>query len=458
MVYLTIALLILCVIVVTSLKVHSLVGKVGIFLAIFALTFGFLWSHSPETFEVARHVFIVDYPQFIFIPLVAIAIAGLNLFQLNVPPATKLGWLFLLVFPLAGNFATTWAVVPLAISIYPILKKRNPDRWLLVLLTVSIFSMNTLALMTTAADPPQSLLAVKEGQKGQNLDYFFPLTYFWPYLLGTWLMFAYALTRLGEQYGNPWKELKSIRPASWAKLIYGGFIALAIWFAITQLREYQITIFLASVFGVVLISSFFFGGNEREHTMHWSLETVTIFLAFFSVVAFAHLGLHQVHISPNHLYIAVIGMTLGADNAAAFAAAYPVYESLGMEKQVWYNLFPSVVFGGLSPLGNGPQIITFLVVLPMLKAVTTKEVFRGWLTEAWVFAPYLVFWQLATTTLIEYGFSLKWNLLCLIAIPAVFICFESMDITKKFSQTLYGKNNGGNNGEIKDLTKSVEAA
>lgn len=437
MLFLLVALAILVVIVFTSLKIESLKGKVLIFLGLFAVSMTYLWTDSEETREVARHVFLVDYPQFIMVPLVAIAIAGLDLFKIEVPKTTKIGWLLFLIFPLAGNFGTTWAVVPLLLSIYHVLKSRNEERWLLILITVAIFSMNMLALATTAADPPQSYLAVKFGQMGQTLNYFFPITKFWLYMSFTAVLYYIALKRLGVEFGNIWLELTTIRPQSWLKILYGSVLALCVSIAITFLREFQITIFLGSVFLIALISSLFFSKEARDHTIHWSIETAAIFLAFFSVVSFAHLGLHHTNIPPDQLYWAVIAMTLGADNAAAFAAAYPVYEKLGMTMQLWFNLFPSVVYGGLSPLGNGPQIVTFLVILVAAKVVTSAQVFKGWLIEAWVFAPYLLLWQVGTTIWINYtGLEPPFGLQLLIGIVGIVVCMEMMDITKRFNRTV----------------------
>ncbi|HMR55258.1 MAG TPA: hypothetical protein PKD34_01540, partial [Candidatus Doudnabacteria bacterium] len=256
--FLLIAFAILLVIVITSLRIESLKGKVLIFFGVFAGSMGYLWTASEETREIARHVFLIDYPQFIMVPLVAIAIAGLNLFQIEVPKTTKIGWLLFLVFPLAGNFGTTWAVVPLLLSIYHVLKNRNEERWLLILITVAIFSMNMMALATTAADPPQSYLAVKFGQMGQTLNYFFPFTKFWLYMSFTAVLYYIALKRLGVEFGNIWLELTTIRPQSWLKILYGGALALCVSIAITFLREFQITIFLGSVFLIALISSLFF--------------------------------------------------------------------------------------------------------------------------------------------------------------------------------------------------------
>lgn len=325
-------------------------------------------------------------------------------------------------------------MVPLLVSIYYVLKKRDEKRWLLILLTVAIFSMNMLALATTAADPPQSLLAVKLGQVGQSLNYFFPLTVFWPFLLITWFLYYVALRRLGVEFGNPWTELKTIRPDSWAKMILGILLAGSVGFAITYLREYQITIFLGSIFAFAVILSFFFSKEEREHTIHWSVETITIFLGFFSVVAFAHLWLHHADISPDYLLVAVIIMTLGADNAAAFAAAYPVYEPLGMTKQLWYNLFPAVVFGGLSPLGNGPQIVTFLVILVAKGVVTSWEVFKGWFIEAKVFFPYLLVWQVGMALIVYKDETPIPHIQFLIGSLATAVCWGAMNMNNLFDR------------------------
>lgn len=105
--YLLFAVIVLVVIVFTSLKVGSLYAKAAIFLTLFGLTAGYLNWHNEETREIFHHVFLVDYPQFIMIPLVAVTIAVLNLFHIQMPDTTKLGWLLLVIFPLTGNFGTT---------------------------------------------------------------------------------------------------------------------------------------------------------------------------------------------------------------------------------------------------------------------------------------------------------------------------------------------------------------
>ncbi|MEK7562809.1 MAG: hypothetical protein AAB544_00240, partial [Patescibacteria group bacterium] len=150
----------------------------------------------------------------------------------------------------------------------------------------------------------------------------------------------------------------------------------------------------------------------------------------------------HIHVGNQAMIPGVIGMTLGADNAAAFAAAYPQYEELDQVYMVWFNLFNSVVYGGLSPLGNGPQIALFLIVLVSLRTVTAKEVFVTWIREAAAFGPYLLVWTLGMSTLIEFGFKPTVAVQLLLGLIAFAVCLQFMDIQRLFRAHVDDPENG----------------
>ncbi|OGJ54874.1 hypothetical protein A3D11_00765 [Candidatus Peribacteria bacterium RIFCSPHIGHO2_02_FULL_49_16] len=430
MLWLFLAVVVLGVIVSTSLFIEQLWKKVLIFLGVGALTAGGLWAFGGDSaHHVIHHVYVVDYPQFIFIPLATVIIASLGLFIVRAKDGAGLGWFLLVACPIAANFATTWAMVPIGLSLMPVLKRQYPNRWCRILVATCIFSMNMLALGTLAADPPQAMWAVKAAVKGEPLSFFFPLTQFWPFMMVTWMVYYVALRRFGVRFGSP-QNLFAILPANWLKAAYGLLIAACLAIALTKLRGYEVTMFLGGVCAIGVMSSFFFGHAARHDTIHWCIECAAIFIAFFAVVCLAHTGLHDVHISDQGMIIPVIGMTLGADNAAAFAAAYPMYEQMDQVYQTWFNLFNSVVYGGLSPLGNGPQITLFLIILVALKQTTSKEVFVIWFREAAAFGPYLLVWTLGMSTLIVYGFAPIISIQLLIGIVGAIVCFECMDIQR----------------------------
>lgn len=435
MTFLVLAGVVLVVIVLTSLFVESLKNKVTIFLGLGGLTAAGLFLKGDEHVRhLLYHVYAVDYPQFIFIPLATVIIASLGLFAVRGKDSAGIGWFLLIGCPIAGNFATTWALVPIGLSLMPILKRQYPDRWFRILVAMCIFSMNMLALGTLAADPPQALWAVKAGVSGNALGFFFPLTQYWPYLIVTWVVYYVTLRRFGVRFGSV-KELFSILPVNWWKAGYGIAIAACLAIALTQLTGYQVTMFLGAVCLIGVVSSLFFGHHARHATIHWCTECAAIFVAFFAVVALAHAGLHEVHLSNEEMIVGVIGMTLGADNAAAFAAAYPQYEQLDQAYMLWYNLFNSVVYGGLSPLGNGPQITLFLIILVALKQTTSREVFVTWFKEAAAFGPYLLTWTLSQSILIgEFGVTPTPATQFLTGLVASAICFEFMDIQRLFKR------------------------
>ena len=430
--YIGLALVVLTTIVFTSLKIESFVGSIAIYVSLGVATCLFVYNVAGSIgLHVLDEVFKVDYVQFITIPLATVLIASLGLFEIRVKDNAKLGWFLFLVCPIVGNFATTWSLVPIGLSLMPVLRERYPDKWLRVMIGMCIFSMNMLALATLAADPPQAYWAVKAALLGKPLGFFFPFKQFWPYLIVTWALYAITLKRFGIEFGSL-KNLARVLPKSWFKFTLGVVIAVCVGYSVSELVGYQITWFLGTVCTIAAVMSVFFGHEARHHTLHWGLETVTIFIAFFSVVALAHLGLHYLDIPNQGMIVAVIGLTLGADNAAAFAAAYPQFAQLPEQYQVWYNLLPSVTCGGLSPLGNGPQIALFLIVFVGLKGTTAKEVFITWFKEAMAFGPYLLIWILGPTCLIEMGYTPTVAVQFFIGLVAIVAALQFMDITRLF--------------------------
>jgi len=249
------------------------------------------------------------------------------------------------------------------------------------------------------------------------------------------------------------KNLLKIRPANPYKMVYGLAIVGALIFAITGLshfndqffHDYNITAFLGAVTVITLLSTLlpYFSKHDKHNLLHWSAETATIFVAFFTVVAFAHLGLHDMELPPQIMTLAVMGLTMTADNAAAFAAGYPVFAGLGLPDQIypifqsWFNLFNSVTYGGLSPIGNGPQIVLYLVILAGMKLVTPGQVFKTWLQEAWVYGPYLLIWTLSMTTfLLLFEIKPTWPIMVIIGLVAIGLANESMDIQKSFRDSV----------------------
>jgi hypothetical protein len=292
--------------------------------------------------------------------------------------------------------------VPILYSLYHVIHRLYPKEWERILVIAAIFGMNLTALATLLADPPQALWAILEAKKGNELSFFAPAESFWFYLLVTWVLYGVALCTAGVRFGSP-LNLFAVLPTHLPRCIYGIAVVAAMAFAITRLEGYQITLFLGGVCVVVAATSPLFGKEAVHHTLHWGLETVAIFLGFFAVVCFAHVGLHDSHLPRAAMVPAVVAMTAFADNAAAFLTAYPVFESLPPAYQTWFNLFPSVVFGGSTPLGNGPQITLFLVILCGKKAMNPARVFTVWFQEVWVFVPYILVWTVGMVSLIEAG-------------------------------------------------------
>ncbi|PIR53567.1 hypothetical protein COU76_00440 [Candidatus Peregrinibacteria bacterium CG10_big_fil_rev_8_21_14_0_10_49_10] len=444
MTFISFAAVALGVIIVTSLFVSDLRAKIAVFLGTLGLTYCGLHLFGGHIgHEVLHEVFMVDYVQFIPIPVSTVLIAALGLFAVNPSKETKLGWFLWFICPIAGNFGTTWALVPVGLSLMPTLKRLYPDRWLMILITVCAFSMNFMALGTLAADPPQAYWAVKVSESGSPLGFFFPVTQFWLYMSFTMALYACVLKRLGVEFGGFTDLIDLLRSVHVGKALFGTAIAATVGLSITFLQGYMVTWVLGTTCVVVGICGFVFFGHEEQHrTIHWSLETATIFLAFFSVVALAHRGLHDIQIGNQGMVGAVIALTLGADNAAAFAAAYPQFAALGRMYLVWFNLFPAVTFGGLSPLGNGPQIALFLVILVSMNEVTSKQVFVTWFREACVFAPYLLFWAIGISTVIEWGQTPTVAVQILIGMLGLLSASESMDLQGKYRKLM--ESNEGN--------------
>lgn len=411
-VYIALGVLCLGVIIYASLAIESLGKKVGIFLGMGFLTCVFLATQGEVAHHVLHHVFVVDYFQFIGVPLCTVLIASLMLLSLKDAEFNP-GWFMWGTSVLIANLATTWAIVPLALGLIPTLKKHHPKNWIIVLIVYCIFTMNFLAKGTVLADPPQGYWAVQLANQGTPMAFFFPLSVFWFDMIGTWLLYGFVLYRLGVRFGR--FSLKALVPPfeNWKNVGVAGVIVLAIGISLLFLSGYQITAALGVTFFAFFFYSFKKGHDIKHNTIHWSVETATIFIAFFSVVAFIHTGLQAVEVSDELLVAAVVALTLGADNAAAFAAAYPQYEGREII-QSWYNLYPSISFGGLSPLGNGPQIALFLVILTAKKMVTAGQVFREWFKVAWVFAPYLLCWTLSAIVSIQLtgDFAISKQILC----------------------------------------------
>lgn len=418
-------------IVLVSLKVEHTGKKLAAFMGIGLAAAGYLWCDPEVGRHVAHEVFAVDYAQFIPIPVATVLIACLGLIALDVQKGARLGWFLLVACPLIGNSGTTWALVPAGLSLGIVLQRVYPDRWFRILIAVCAFSMNFLALGTLVADPPQAYWAVKAATGGKPLGFFFPLSQFWPYILISMCVYYVTLRRFGVGFGSP-KNLLLIRPASWPKFFYGLAIAGCVIASVTLFQGYGVTAFLGTVCALVALSSLAFGHHERHATVHWVAETMTVFVAFFGVVALAHAGLHHLHIENQVMTAVVVVMTLFADNAAAFAAGYPQFQPLSGEYQVWYNLFNAVAYGGISPLGNGPQIALFLIILVNRKMTTPGEVFVTWFKEACVFAPYLLVWTLGMTCLIELGFKPTPAIQLLVGIIAMTTCFQCMDLERLF--------------------------
>jgi len=123
---------------------------------------------------------------------------------------------------------------------------------------------------------------------------------------------------------------------------------------------------------------------------------------------------------------AVAIMTMGADNAAAFAAGYAQFVGRPLDMMVWYNLFNSIAYGGMTPLGNGPQITLFLVILVGMRHLRPDRVFGEWMRMAAVLAPYLLIWTLGTHHIVANGDTPTWTDLTLIGLVAFTVAWTWM--------------------------------
>ncbi len=399
-------------IVLTSVKVENIAIKGGIFILLGAAAGALVWNMGGQHgHHELHHIFLDEYPKFIGIPLITVLIASMNLFDVKVTDdKAPLGWFLGIICPIIGNFATTWAVVPVCLGLVPVIKKAYPKNWLKILIIVAVFSMNFLALATLLADPPQALWAILESSKGNEVGFFRPLQEFWLYMIFTWALYLVALHRLGVRFGGA-KNLTIVRPTSWKKVGVGlalaGCIATGLmhpWMT----KGYNIAFFLGGVFllgsACLLVKRFGFDHDAKHNTFHWSIETTTIFVAFFAVAALAGVGLKQMGLTDMQTIPVIIGKTWGADNAAAFRVAYSQFgEMANQDYIVWFGLFNSVVEGGASPFGNGPQIVFFLVILVGMGLVTVKEILIGWMKLSLIFVPNLIVWALGMALVVKFG-------------------------------------------------------
>lgn len=446
------AIAILIVLVITSIKVEKITLKALIFVLLGVFASGYLLIFAGDLgYQNVHHTFLVDYPQFIFLPLMTVLVASLKFFEIEVDESKmpKLGWFLWLILPLIGNFLTTWAVVPIVLSLVPYLRKKFPEQWMYIAITASVFSMNFLALATLLADPPQALWAIKSAAMGQPLGFFEPLYHFWPYILITWGLYLAALWRLGIEFGS----LSGMKLKSMKRALMGVLFVGVMAYGVLALRGYEVTYLLGGAFFVGLVIARFMGKHEWHDSWHWSLETSTIFIAFFAVVAFAHTGLALVQVPKEGMIPIVVLMTMFADNAAAFAGAYPQF--VGQEPyMVWYNLFNSVVYGGLSVLGNGPQITLFLVIFVGKKWTTFGDVFKKWAVEAMVFAPYLITWSVASVLSIRYGLHMDLFVQVFVGLVAFAVSSAAMSHQQNFRW--FGKHGMDSSGRQINMKQVIE--
>jgi len=423
------AALVLGVIVWASLRVEDFEKKVGLFITLGGVVCVYLVLFGGKHgVDVAWDVYAIDYPQFIGIPLVTVSIASLRLFSQKLPKDIKIGWFLAIILPLVGNLGTTWAVTPVTLSLIPHLRREYPERWVLITITIFVFSANFLAMGTLLADPPQSYWAIRAARDGNPLSFFFPLTQFWVYLIFTWALYFAVLSHLGVRFGSPLKGLRLI-PASLPKFLLGLAFAATIGLTLSFASGYWTTVVLGAALVVaLLLARFAFGEEERHDTVHWTVETAATFIAFFAVVALAHAGMAEVKVPDGGMVAAVAIMTMGADNAAAFAAGYAQFVGRPIDMMVWYNLFNSIAYGGMTPLGNGPQITLFLVILVGMRHLRPDRVFNEWMRMAAVLVPYLLIWTLGTYHLVANGETPAWTTLSLIGAVALAVALTWMTL------------------------------
>jgi hypothetical protein len=433
------AILSLVIIVFTAIKVNSLAKKTAIYLATGGIAAGVLWFFGGENgHHAVQSVFFEEYPQFIPIPLVTVLIASLALFRVNTPDDAKLGWFLLAAPPVLGNFATTWAVAPIALSVTYVIKMQHPKRWLDIMIIVCAFSMNFLAVFTLLADPPQAFWAIKAKLAGNPLGFFFPTEMFWVYGVYSWILYAICLKRLGVQFGSL-RNILIVKPKSWAKFAFGGAISGSIVYALVWLEGYEITTTLGITFvaicflALVVFRRHFHESHESHNTFHWSVDTAAIFVAFFGIVAWIHFANSDPeNMSKPLATLAVVGQTLLVDNVAAFSSMYPVFDGMPRVYMSWFNLAPSIIFGGTSPLGNGPQIVLFLIIYVGMGWTDTREIFIRWIKEACVFVPYLATWVLSMMILIRQGITVTIPMQLLIGIVSIVVANQMMDLQTNY--------------------------
>lgn len=391
-----------------ALAIESLLKKILLFAVIGGITAGFIYGTGGAS-DVLVHVYVVDYIQFIPIPALTLLIASMGLVIFSVKDDFKPGWFLLIMVPLIGNFMTTWVMVPVSLSLYPVMRKRYPSSWLLKMIVSFIFGGNMLALLTVLADPPQAYWAVQLAKLGLPMGFFYTGSKLWIFVIFTWLLYWTTLKKLGVEFGK--LNLKALLPPLKSKWKGLGAVVLCgtLAFALLELKGYEVTVFLGTVFIVGFIAAMFMGHEVRHRTIHWSVETFAIFIAFFSVVAWFHTALKGMTIADETMTLFALILTVMADNAAAFAAAYPQFAGLGNEDlMIWFALLPTVAAGSLTPPGNGPQIIFFLVVLVSICATTAKQVFIEWLKVSWTFTPYLSVWIFGAHTIFALGGEMTW--------------------------------------------------
>src|SRR5687768_12125687 len=125
--HLALALATLACIVWASLCVGELWKKGAIFLGLGVANVLLLVQagYANEAWEV----YGVEFAQFIPIPVCAVLAAGLGLFGVVVrDKSVALGWFLFLACPIIGNFGTTWSLVPVVLSLVPVLRSAYPDR------------------------------------------------------------------------------------------------------------------------------------------------------------------------------------------------------------------------------------------------------------------------------------------------------------------------------------------
>lgn len=428
----------------------TLARKTMVYTVMAVLTVGGLTYYGNVDYEhghaIHHHLwelFAVDFPKFIGIPLLTVCIAAMQYFNIKAPKGAKIGWFLWLATPIIANVATTWAMVPIMVSLFLLLRSSYPKTWAYIAVCVFFFSGNMLALGTLAADPPQAFLALKEMAKGQPLDFFWPLEQFWVFLVFTQLLFGVALARLGVRFGSPTEMLK-FRPENWSKFIFGTALAACIGVSVTLLdgsrHPYEVPMFLGVAIAIAMAASFVpgFGDSHARHTaVEWAVETAVTFVAFFCVVAFILSGTSFIEVGNGTMTAIVIWVTGTADNAAAFAIGYEHFAPLPIEYQVWYNLFESVTYGSMTPLGNGPQIVKFLVILVGMGVITARQVFEIWLREAMVFIPYLLVWTFGANIAISKGWGFDVPMQALLGIVAFTVALQCMDLQRKFRRHVF---------------------